>query len=240
LNRLEEAETLARQIIEDQPDNASFQDLLGASLFKRGNFNEALRAFQRAQELEPDKGTHGYWMGAVLSWQGNHQDALAMFERAAKLNEADAGARIGAAVMMARLGSHPEAMEGLRRCVELFPGSVQAKLNLAQILSAHPDSTRQDGEKALALALPVFEQLKSVPAAVSVAMAYAAAGNFSKAVEAQQWAVDRAAEQRYAVDLPWLKRNSALYQKGKPCREPWNKDRGYPAIEGFSPVEKIP
>jgi hypothetical protein len=82
--------------------------------------------------------------------------------------------------------------------------------------------------------------MKSVPAAVSLGMAYAAAGNFSKAVETQQWAVDHATEQGYAVDLPWMIRNSKLYQEGKPCREPWNKERGYPAIEGFSPVEKIP
>ncbi|MBI4660084.1 MAG: tetratricopeptide repeat protein [Verrucomicrobia bacterium] len=238
LNRLEEAEMLSRQVLEEQPDNASFHDLLGLSLFKRGNFDEALRAFQRALVLETDRGTHAYWIGAVLSWQGNHKDALVMFDRAAKLNDADAEAQVGAAVMMARLGRNPEAMEGLRRCVERFPGSVQAKLNLAQFLSARPDSTRQDAEQALSLAIPVFEQIKSVPAAASVAMAYAAAGDFSKAVEAQQWAVDHAAEQGCSVDLPWLKRNSKRYQEGKPSREPWNKERGYPAIEGFPVVEE--
>ena len=131
-------------------------------------------------------------------------------------------------------------MEGLRRCVELFPGSVQAKLNLAQSLSAYPDSTRQDGEKALALAFPVFEQMKSVPAAVSVAMAHAAGGDFSKAVEVQQWALDHTTAQGFSVDLPWLKRNLRLYQEGKPCREPWNKERGYPAIEGFAAVAEAP
>lgn len=240
LNRLEEAESLARQILDEKPDNASFHDLLGVSLFKRGNLDEALRAFQNAQALDPNQGTHGYWIGTVLSWQGNHQAALAMFESVSKLNAADVGARIGTAVMLARLGRHSEALQRLQRCVELFPGSVQAKLNWAQILSAHPGSTPQDGEKALALALPVFEQMKSVAAAVSVAMACAVAGNFSKAVEIQQWAIDHAAEQGYAVDLPWLKRNSALYQEGKPCREPWNKDRGYPAIEGFAAVASMP
>jgi tetratricopeptide (TPR) repeat protein len=240
LNRLDEAETLSRQILDEQPDSASFHDLLGGVLFKRGKLDEALRAFQKAQELEPNQGTHVYWLGAVLSWQGNPKQALALFEKAAQLNDADADARIGAAVMLARLDRSSEAIERLRRCVELFPGSIQAKLNLAQILSAHPDSTRQDGEKALALALPVFEQMKSVPAAVSIAMAYAAAGNFSKAVEAQQWAFDHAAAQGSAVDLPWLKRNFKLYQEGKPCREPWNKDRGYPSIQGFSPIEKVP
>ena len=240
LNRLEEAEALARQVLDEQPENASFHDLLGGALFKRAKLDEALSAFRRAQALEPKQGAHGYWMGAVLSWQGKHKEALAMFDHAAKLNEADASARIGAAIMMARLERHPEAVEGLRRCVELFPGSVQAKLNLAQSLSAYPDSTRRDGEKALALALPAFEQMKSVPAAVSVAMAYAAAGNFLKAVEVQQWALDHATAQGFSVDLPWLKRNLRLYQEGKPCREPWNEERGYPAIEGFSPADSIP
>ncbi|MBI2948304.1 MAG: tetratricopeptide repeat protein [Verrucomicrobia bacterium] len=240
LNRLEEAETLSRQVLDEQPDNASFHDLLGGALFKRGKLDEAWRVFQRAQALEPRQGTHAYWTGAVLSWQGKHKDALAMFEKAAKLNDADDSARIGAAIMMARLDRNREAMEGLRSCVELFPGSVQAKLNWAQFLSAHPDSTRQDGEKALALALQVYERSKSVPAAISVAMAHAAAGDFTKAVEVQQWAMDRAAEQGYAVDLSWLKRNLQLYQEGKPSREPWNKERGYPAIEGFVPTEKAP
>lgn len=240
LNRLVEAERLARQILEAQPDNASFRDLLGGALFKRGKLDEALLEFKRAQALEPNQGTHAYWIGAVLSWQGNHQHALSMFESASKLNEADVGVRIGTAVMLARLGRHSEALEKLRRGAELFPSSAQAKLNLAQFLSAQPDSTQQDGEKALALALPVFERMKSVPAAVSVAMAYAAAGNFSKAVEVQQWAVDQAVERGYAADLPWLKRNLRLFQEAKPCREPWNTDRGYPAIEGFSPIESNP
>lgn len=240
LNRLEEAETLARQVLEAQPDNASFHDLLGVSLFKRGKFDKALRAFQTAQQLEPGQGAHAYWIGAVLSWQGNYREAFAMFDMAAKLDDANANPRIGAAVMKARLGRVPEAMERLRRCVELFPGSVQAKVNLAQFLSANPNSTRRDGERALALVRPVFEQTKSVVAAVSVAMAHAAAGDFAKSIGAQQWAIDHAAEQGYAADLPWLKRNLQLYVDGKPCREPWNMDRGYPSIKGFSPADKAP
>ncbi|MDA1274667.1 MAG: tetratricopeptide repeat protein [Verrucomicrobia bacterium] len=240
LNRLEEAETWAGQILDEEPDNASFQDLLGVVLFKRGKFDEAMGAFRRAQELEPDQGIHAYWMGAALSWHGNHKEALAMFEKAVNLKDADAGARIGVAVMMTRLGRYSEAMESLRRCRELFPGSVQVKLNLAQFLSAYPDSTRNDGERALALSLPVFDQMKSVPAAVSLAMAYAATGDFAKAAEVQQWAIRHAAEQGYAADLPWLNRNLQLYQDGKPCHEPWNNDTGYPAIEGLLLMEAAP
>ena len=79
LNRLEEAEALARQVLDEQPENASFHDLLGGALFKRAKLDEALSAFRRAQALEPKQGAHGYWMGAVLSWQGKHKEALAMF-----------------------------------------------------------------------------------------------------------------------------------------------------------------
>lgn len=238
LNRFEEAEALARQVLEDQPDNASFHDLLGASLFKRGKFDNALRAFQLAQELEPGQGAHAYWIGSVQSWQGHYRDALVTFERAAELDDTNANARIGVSVMMARLGRLPEAMEGLQRCFELFPESVQVKVNLAQILSAYPNSTQSDGARALAMALPVFEQMKSVSAAVSVAMAHAAAGAFSKAVGAQQWAIDHAEEQGNGADLPWLQRNLQLYKDRKPCREPWNMDRGYPFIKGLSLTEK--
>lgn len=233
LNRLEEAEMLARQVLDDQPLDASFQDLFGATLFKRGKFDDAFRAFQRAQELEPSHGRHSFWMGAVLSWQGRHQEARALFEHAAQLNAADAGAHIGAAIMSARLGKDAEARERLKRCVELFPASVEAKLNWVQFLSASPDATQADGEAALAMALPVHEQMKSVPAAVSLAMAFAQAGQFDKAIELQEWAVRHAGEQGHGIDLPWMRRNLERYQQASPSREPWNPARGYPALEGF-------
>jgi tetratricopeptide (TPR) repeat protein len=238
LNRLEDVEMWARRVLEDRSDDASFHHLLGTALYRQGKFDPALDSFQRAGEVEPERGNHRFWSGASLSWLGNHREALAMFDRAAQLNEANVDARIGAAIMLTRLGKHPEAKERLRRCLEQFPESVAVKLNWARLLSAHPDSTRQEAEQALGLALPVYQQKNSVPAAVTVAMAYAAADDFSKAVEVQQWAVQKAGQAGDPADLPWLKRQLELYQNEKPCREPWNEARGYPAVKGLAGLKK--
>ena len=230
LHRFTEAEMLARQVLADRPDDASFRDLLGTSLFRQRKFDGALRAFQRAGELEPDQGNHWYRTGGVLSWQGKPREALAMFDKAAQLDHTSVEARIGAAIMQARLEQLPEAKERLARCIEQFPHSVQAKMNWVRILSADPDSTPVEHATALRLALSVFEQTRSVPAAASLAMAHAAAEDFAKALEVQQWAVQHAAEQGFAQQLPWLEGNRQLYRSKKPCRKPWSKAQGYPPI----------
>lgn len=233
LNQTEKAESWAREIISEQPDNGSFYTLLGVTLLKQAAFKEAYTIFERAHDLEPTNAKPVYWIGASLSWQRRHDEALALFQKACDLDPGDPQAHIAKAVMLSALERHDEAVQLLTRCYELFPHSISVKLHLAQGLSAFRTSQIESSTKALELALPIFEQLKSVPAAVAVAMAYAANKDFAKAIEVQQWAIEQAAQQGYAFDLPWLKRTMQQFQNESICQEPWNRDAGFPALEGM-------
>lgn len=232
MGRLDQAEVILNDLLESEPDKASYHVLLGDYCMKKREFVRAFHAFEKAAALEPEVAGHLYRIGASLSWQGKYPEALAMYENTLTLNESDSDAWVGATIMLGRLGRYEDALKRLDRCVELFPESTLARLHLARLLAACPERTIRDGRRALDVILPLYEKQKSILRAETVAMACAEIGEFNRAVKVQEWAIEAGANGR-REDLARLQRNLSLYQSRQPCREPWGKDEGFPFIDGM-------
>ncbi len=88
--------------------------------------------------------------------------------------------------------------------------------NMAWLLATCPADEIRDGQKAVELAKQTceFTGWKSPSAIDTLAAAYAEAGDFAAAMAAEEKAIE------IAPDEPTFKLRAALYENGKPYREP--------------------
>lgn len=105
----------------------------------------------------------------------------------------------------------------LQRALELKPNDASVQNNLAWALATCPEEMLRDGRKAVQLATKACEanQWKSPLTIDTLAACHAEAGDFDKAVEMQQKAMDlaeAAAKARYAVRLELYRRKEAFHE----------------------------
>ena len=110
-----------------------------------------------------------------------------------------------ASVSHFELETSPDGVTGTRLRVE--GGTVAA-----------PDDAVRDGALAVRLARSVFEVKKIVPTAETLAMAYAEAGDFAKAIETQKQVIEMAKCTGDIAQLEPLRQRLAFYESGKPWR----------------------
>jgi len=77
------AERMIRRAVAAEPDNAAFRDSLGWSLYKKGNFAEAVAELEKAAAEKPDGVVLDHLGDAYLK-TGKHEKALAAWRKAAE------------------------------------------------------------------------------------------------------------------------------------------------------------
>ncbi len=82
--KLDRAEQLGKQMVEANPDNATFLDTYGWVLFQSENYAEAGKFLKKAAEINPSSTIVEHY-GDVLFKIGNKKDALSNWQRAKEL-----------------------------------------------------------------------------------------------------------------------------------------------------------
>lgn len=119
---------------------ASVRDSLlqGNRLFKKGDFDGALKAFESAQNDEPDSAQIAFNIATTKYAAGKFEDAVKEFDRAdAMAKDPATKARIAynAAHALYASGKTPEALEKFKQTLRLNPSDVDAKYNVEYIKS---------------------------------------------------------------------------------------------------------
>lgn len=114
---------------------------LGYSLMETGDWNGALGAFHKAEDLRDDSTAHD-GIGAVLESAGRRNAALKEYEVAAKLGPADPYAMRALASQLAEHGDYENAKRYRTNAFAIYdnaerkaPNDIWAAINLANILS---------------------------------------------------------------------------------------------------------
>ena len=90
--RVEEAESIFRQVIKIDPNNAEAYYNLGIALGQQRKLEEAVANFQQAIKLNPNNAGAYYNLGIALGQQRKLEEAVANFQQAIKLNPNNAEA----------------------------------------------------------------------------------------------------------------------------------------------------
>ena len=124
-------------------------------------------------------------------------------------------------VLLAQNGDVRGGIEQWEISLQLSPDDGNALNNLAWVLATYPTDTIRDGKRAVELAAKATTLPGgNVPIVIrTLAAAYAEAGDFSKAIETGQRALDLATAQNNTSLLSTLRHEIELYQAHTPYRE---------------------
>jgi tetratricopeptide (TPR) repeat protein len=136
--RTADAQSLAQQVLRDQPESVSACETLGYLAFGQGNLQEAGKWYSRAVSLNSQNYLAHYYFAAILL-TGNHGEeqprAESSLRTAIRLNPSFAPAYDELAVYYGmRRRNLEEARTLSLRAVELDPSSVAFRLNAARVL----------------------------------------------------------------------------------------------------------
>ena len=221
----QEARTALSNARELLPHDVRVRGALGKLLLKMGEFGEAAQELAAAVEIDPDNLELHQHLGVALVQLGRLDEAVSVLEKVVTANPRNAPARYFLGNAKRRLGRFEEAMEAYRETLAVAPKLLEAANNLAWILSAHPDGRLRSGEEALALAerLCQVSRFKEPRFLDTLAVAYAENGQFEKATEAAQKALDiyRQARRgdRAGGAEQGIRQRLTLFEQGQPYRE---------------------
>ena len=83
---LPEANQLANNCVRGRPEDDGFLDTLGIVLYKQGQFDDAIKTFQRALKRKPSQGLYRYHLALALIGKGDRSEAKRELEKAFRQN----------------------------------------------------------------------------------------------------------------------------------------------------------
>lgn len=202
--QVEEAVASYRRSLALEPGQALAHYNLATALEALGQGAEAIRHYREAIALRPGFASAHYNLGNALAGRGELAEAIAHYEAAIEAvpGHAEAHQNLGTALVMT---SRPQpAIEHFRLATQQRPEWPLPYLSLAQLLATHEDPAIRDPQGAVAAATRAAQLTEFNHPVVldALAVAYAAAGQYGRAVEAAQRAV-QIAEQAGATELAY-------------------------------------
>jgi tetratricopeptide (TPR) repeat protein len=206
--------------IELDPTNLTAPFNLASLLTSQEAWAAAKPHLMNVVDGAPEDGEAQLLLAKTLVALGEDEAALEPFEKAAVIDPASFEAVVGGAAALVRLGQHARAKNVLEAGLERMPTNGPITFALARVLSAAPDPDVRDGERALALALKVYEAQSTPRHAQVVAQALGELGRCEEAAEWQQILVEGARRDGAEEAAEVLARDLEMYRAGPPCRPP--------------------
>ena len=188
-----------------------------AALLRAGETREAILQLRAEVTAHPDYAEARANLGLALIRVGRYAAAREQLEEALPHVDDSAEIHMGLATAAHRLGDSREAIEQYTDVLRLRPGWPVAANNLAWILATHPDDRIRDPRRAIAL----LDSLDSPPEQAAMrldtlAAAYAAAGNFGRAIALARSAADLVRGDARPERSREIEERLAGYAKGRP------------------------
>jgi tetratricopeptide (TPR) repeat protein len=206
-----------KEAIRLDPTNARTHNILGHALWDLKDPTGAAAAFREAVRLDPKFTQARSNLGTALLDQGDLPGAVAVFKEATRVDPSYAPAHSNLGAALVHLKDLPGAVAAFKEAIRIDPKLATAHNNLARLLAAGPDRLRADkaAVEHATRACELFNWKHPIPLN-TLAAAYAAAGDFDKAVEYQQKALSFPA---LAKDKDARERLE-LYRQKKPYYDP--------------------
>lgn len=193
---------------------------LGRLLAARGRPAAGAVHLEAALALDPHSTIAHLELGRLLHNEGRLDEALGHYAAVRQADRRLAGTRFWHAALLILLDRRQEALDSLEEDLRELGDERRLRLLLARLLAAAPESGLRDVDRA--------RQLLDSPAAPAdvlfaetAAMVAAEEGRFEEAAAWQRAAVDALADVRPRTAAHTARRRLVLYERGEPCRNPW-------------------
>jgi tetratricopeptide (TPR) repeat protein len=131
-----------RQWLRTNPRMARSHQLMGQTLVRKGQWEEAALNFRRAIEIDPDYAEAHNAMGMVLEREGRLDEAVARFERAVALDPDFAPAHVNLGRLREEQGNEVLAADHFRRALSIDPDNAPACNRMGNLLFRQGDLER--------------------------------------------------------------------------------------------------
>ena len=219
--RVDEAIEDFNKAIELDPACVGAESNLGHALLAKDRVDEAIPHLVKAVGANSNSAELHNDLGTALAERGRLDEAIPEFERALQIspNMVRAHSHLGMALVMK--GRAAEGLAQWRQVLKEEPDNLRALNDAAWLLATSQDAGLRNGKEAVQLAQHA-EQITSAqePSVLgTLAAAYAEAGAFDKAIEAEQQATDLAKQQGKAELAADLGGRMTLLQTRMPIRQ---------------------
>jgi protein O-mannosyl-transferase len=204
-----------------QPNDPDAQVALANALLQKRRIDDAIVHYQKAVAMRPDYFLARSGLGHALLEKGKLDDAIEHSRDALLIQPNDADCHTVLAIALDEKGQTAEAIGHYEKALTISPQSVSALNNLAWLLATDSNASLRNGVRAIQFAQQA-EQLSGGKNALvlrTLAAAYAEAGQFGKAIESAQAAMQLGRGQGDDSLVAELQQEIALYELALPCRE---------------------
>ncbi len=238
LERYEDAATIFARLLAINPHFAPGRLALARILAQLGRPEESAAEFELIVDAMPEQPasrdaamTNAVVLleyGVILSRMERYVDAAAAFAGVLAIDPKRTSAYLARARALSRVGRFADVQQTFRDALDNNPDDLAMKNNLAWFLATCPDDSQRNGAEAVDLAQDVCDRSEEpVPQWLdTLAAAHAETGEFDKAVQLAQQAIDRVSEQvsdpipqaaQQFLDV--LQSRLEKYRNGEPYRE---------------------
>ncbi len=219
--RLDEAVKEYRKCLQMKPDDPNLLNALGTALGQQGKFDEAVKYLTEALRIRPDFAAAHTNIGYALTLQGNLDEAVAHLTESLRLDPNSTQTYYYLGLALVQMGKINEAITHFEEALRLKPDWAEPMNDLAWFLAAGPEITAHNPDRAFKLAQRACELTnhKKPELLDTLAAAYAATGDFSKAIETAEKALELCQSSEQETLKKEIKKRLALYKAGKPYVE---------------------
>jgi tetratricopeptide (TPR) repeat protein len=219
--KLDEAIAQFSKAVEIDPEYGVAEGNLGRALVESGKLDDGIARLEKALALSPESAEVETELGLGLAEKGQVDVAIPHFEHAIALapKSADAHAYLGTALVMK--GQRADALAQWRDALKADPDNVRVLNDAAWLMATSSEASLRNGTEAVRLAGHAADLTKNQEPMVlgTLAASLAEAGEFDKAVDAEQHAVDLARQHGNDRLAQLLEQRLALFQAKTPIRE---------------------
>jgi cytochrome c-type biogenesis protein CcmH/NrfG len=216
------SETLFTHALTVTGNNDVALNNLGIIFLDKGQLDDAISRLQAAIDLRPENAPAHDNLAKALLKKGQVAEAMVHYRKFLELEPANVEARNTLGTALIQQGHVREAIDQWQAALATQPENGNAASNLAWVFATCPEDSIRDrtraaelGERALRISGGKIAMIYKVLAA-----AYAENGRFADAVETAQRGAELATSQGNPGLAAELESNIALYQSGRPLRDP--------------------
>jgi len=204
-----------------QPNDPDAHVAFANALLQKKRTDDAIAHYQKAVAIRPDYFLARYGLGHALLEEGKFDAAIEHSRAALLIQPNNADCHTVLAIALDEKGQWVEAIQHYEKALEISPQSVSALNNLAWLLAAGSNASLRNGARAIQFAQQADQLSGGTNALVlrTLAAAYAEAGQFGKAIETAQAAMQLGQSQGDDSLATELQQEIALYELGLPYRE---------------------
>jgi len=217
-----DSETLFTHALAVTSNNDVALNNLGIICLDKGRLDDAISKLQAAIDLRPENAPAHDNLAKALLRKGQVSEAMVHYRKFLELEPGNVEARNTLGTALIQQGHVREAIDQWQEALARQPDNGNAASNLAWVFATSPEDSLRDGtraaelgEKALRISAGKIPMIYKVLAA-----AYAENGRFADAVETAQRGAELATSQGNPALAAELESNVALYQSGRPLRDP--------------------